>query len=98
VVQFEKWGTREVMVTNAAGAFARQGGRSYFPPFTNRNVSGRTGRGHTVFVSYLVRRMDYGVEALLKFAVALCSKKMETPGPFAGSLEGVLQRMADEEK
>jgi sugar/nucleoside kinase (ribokinase family) len=93
-IQFEKWGTPEVMVTNSSGALVRHGGRSYFERFTNRNVSGRTGRGDTVFASYLVRRMDYGVEESLRFAVALCSMKMETPGPFAGSLEAVLQRMA----
>jgi sugar/nucleoside kinase (ribokinase family) len=92
-VQFEKWGTHEIMITSAAGALVRCRGRSYFERFTNKNVSGRTGRGDTVFASYLVRRMDHGVEAALKFAVALCSIKMETPGPFAGSLEDVLERM-----
>ena len=86
-----------MMVTNATGALVRHGGRSYFRRFTNRNVSGRTGRGDTVFASYLVRRMDHGVEDSLKFAVALCSMKMETPGPFAGSLEQVLQRIAAED-
>ena len=92
-IQFEKWGTPEVMVTRAAGALVRCRGKSYFEPFTNRNMSGRTGRGDTVFGSYLARRMDFGVADSLKFAVALTSIKMETPGPFTGTLEQVLDRM-----
>ena len=50
-------------------------------------------RGDTAFGSYLMRRFDYGVADSLKFAAALCSIKMETPGPFAGTLEEVLDRM-----
>jgi sugar/nucleoside kinase (ribokinase family) len=92
-IQFEEWGTPEIMVTRAAGALVRHGGKSYFEPFTNRNVSGRTGRGDTVFGSYLARRLDHGVADALKFAVALTSIKMETPGPFKGTLEQVLERM-----
>ena len=92
-MQFEKWGTPEIMVTQAAGALVRYQGKSYFEPFSNRNVSGRTGRGDTAFGSYLARRMDFGVADSLKFAVALTSIKMETPGPFTGTLEQVLDRM-----
>jgi sugar/nucleoside kinase (ribokinase family) len=93
--QFERWGAAEVMVTASQGALVRHGGRSYFEPFTNRNNSGRTGRGDTVFSSYLVRRFGYGVADSLKFAAALCSFKMETPGPFTGTLEQVLARMRE---
>lgn len=92
-IQFERWGSSEVMVTGTEGALVRHEGKTYFEPFTNRNSSGRTGRGDTVFGSYLVRRMDFGVAASLKFAVALTSIKMETPGPFVGTLDQVLDRM-----
>ena len=95
-IQFEKWGTPEVMITNARGALVRHKGKSYFERFTNTNVSGRTGRGDTVFASYLVRRMDYDVADSLRFAVTLCSIKMETPGPFAGTLKEVFERMKAE--
>jgi sugar/nucleoside kinase (ribokinase family) len=93
-IQFEKWGTPEVMVTSAAGALVRHRHKTYFERFTNKNVSGRTGRGDTVFASYLLRRFDYDVADSLKFAAALCSIKMETPGPFNGRLEDVLERMS----
>ena len=92
-IQFEKWGSSETMVTRADGALVRHAGQTYFERFSNRGVAGRTGRGDTTFGSYLVRRMDFGVADSLKFAVALTSIKMETSGPFAGSLEDVLERM-----
>jgi sugar/nucleoside kinase (ribokinase family) len=96
-VQFERWGTPEVMVTRADGALVRHEGQTYFERFTNRNISGRTGRGDTTFAAYLARRMDFGVAESLKFAVALASIKMETPGPFMGTLEDVLDRMRSDQ-
>lgn len=92
-IQFEEWGTEETMVTSSEGALVRHGGRSYFEPFTNRSDAGRTGRGDTVFGSYLARRLDYDVADSLKFAAALVSMKMETPGPFTGTVDEVLARM-----
>lgn len=92
-IQFEEWGTPEVMVTNADGALVRRGGKTYFERFSNRTVVGRTGRGDTTFGSYLARRMDCEVAESLKFAVALASIKMETPGLFTGTMEQVLDRM-----
>jgi hypothetical protein len=41
----------------------------------------------------LAWRLDHDVAASLKFAAALVSIKMETPGPFRGSLEDVLKRI-----
>jgi sugar/nucleoside kinase (ribokinase family) len=90
---FEEWGTSETMVTRADGALVRHQGRSYYERFTNRSVIGRTGRGDSVFGSYLACRLDQGVPESLRFAATLASMKMETPGPFAGTLEQVLERM-----
>jgi sugar/nucleoside kinase (ribokinase family) len=92
-IQFEEWGTSEVMVTGTEGALVRCEGSSYFEPFTNRGVAGRTGRGDTAFASYLVRRMDFGVADALKFATALASMKMESPGLFKSNREEILRRM-----
>ncbi len=38
-------------------------------------------------------RLDHDVEESLKFAAALVSIKMETPGAFAGTLDQVLERV-----
>jgi sugar/nucleoside kinase (ribokinase family) len=51
------------------------------------------GRGDTVMGSYLARRLDHSVENSLRFAVALASIKMESTGPFTGSLDDVIERM-----
>ncbi|MBN2035068.1 MAG: hypothetical protein JW836_17525 [Deltaproteobacteria bacterium] len=91
----EEWGALEVILTCSEGAFARCKGKTYFEKFTNRNSQGRTGRGDTTTGAYLARRIDHNVEESLKFAVALASIKMESPGPFRGSLQDVLARMSE---
>jgi sugar/nucleoside kinase (ribokinase family) len=89
----EYWGCPEVVITQAEGVLALSGGQTYFEKFTNHSVVGRTGRGDTTFAAYLARRMDHNVAESLKFAAALVSIKMETPGPFNGTLADVLARM-----
>jgi len=64
-----------------------------FVRFTNKSNRGRMGRGDTVMGSYLARRLDHSVEDSLRFAAALTSIKMESIGPFTGSLKEVLERM-----
>jgi hypothetical protein len=41
----------------------------------------------------MARRLDHGPAESLKFAAAMVSIKMETPGPFKGTLADVLARM-----
>ena len=89
----ENWGCPEVVITQAEGMLAQVGGQIFYEKFTNRSVVGRTGRGDTAFAAYLARRMDHNADEALKFAAALVSIKMETPGPFKGTLDDVLARM-----
>ena len=74
---------------------ARVRGKSCYEKFSNNNVSGRTGRGDTTFAAYLSWRLNHGVAESLKFAAALVSIKMETPGPFNGTLEDVARRLKE---
>ncbi len=90
---FERWGSPETLITRADGVLARVNGKTYWEPFTNRSVVGRTGRGDTTFAAYMARRLDYDTEESLKFAAALVSLKMEKAGPFDGTLADVLERM-----
>ena len=87
------WGCPEVVITQAQGVLARVDGKTYFEKFSNSSVIGRTGRGDTTFSAYMSRRLDHGPADSLKFAAALVSIKMENIGPFAGSLEDVLNRI-----
>lgn len=91
----ESWGCPETLITHSQGVLARVRGKTYYEKFSNSNVSGRTGRGDTTFSAYLSRRLDHDVAESLKFAAALVSIKMETPGPFKGTLEDVLQRIKE---
>jgi sugar/nucleoside kinase (ribokinase family) len=91
----EGWGCPEILITNSEGVLARVNGKTYYEKFSNKSVIGRTGRGDTTFAAYLARRLDYDVTESLKFAAALVSIKMETPGPFNGTLDDVLVRMQD---
>jgi sugar/nucleoside kinase (ribokinase family) len=90
---FEAWGCPEILITRSDGVLARVHGKTYYEKFSNQSTVGRTGRGDTTFAAYLARRMDYDVTESLKFAAALVSIKMETPGPFGGTLAEVLDRM-----
>ena len=91
----ESWGCPETMITHSQGALARVNGVTYYEKFSNSNVSGRTGRGDTTFAAYLSWRLDHDVRESLKFAAALVSIKMETPGPFKGTLEDVAKRLRE---
>jgi sugar/nucleoside kinase (ribokinase family) len=89
------WGAPEVLITEQAGATLMADGRLYRAAFTNRSQAGRTGRGDTTMSAYLCRRRTHGPAEALRFAAALVSIKMETPGPFVGTLEDVERRMAE---
>ena len=91
----ESWGCPETMITHSQGVLARVNGVTYYEKFSNSNVSGRTGRGDTTFAAYLSWRLDHDVRESLKFAAALVSIKMETPGPFKGTLEDVAKRLRE---
>jgi sugar/nucleoside kinase (ribokinase family) len=91
----ESWGCPETMITHAQGVLARVKGVTYYEKFSNCNVSGRTGRGDTTFSAYLSWRLNHDPREALKFAAALVSIKMETPGPFSGTLEDVEKRLKE---
>ena len=85
-----EWGAKEVLITHNTEAIVCDGQRIYRAPLKPRNLSGRTGRGDTTFAGYLTERLDHDIPAALEFAAALVSLKMETPGPFMGTRQDVL--------
>jgi sugar/nucleoside kinase (ribokinase family) len=89
----ETWGCPEIMITHSKGVLARVNRVSYYERFSNNSAVGRTGRGDTTFAAYLSWRLEHEVAESLKFAAALVSIKMETYGPFCGTLEDVLERI-----
>lgn len=91
----EDWGCSETVITCSDGALVCSKGKIRYAKFDNRSTQGRTGRGDTFSGAYLARRLDHSVEDSLGFAVALTSIKMESTGPFRGSLEDVIERMRE---
>jgi sugar/nucleoside kinase (ribokinase family) len=91
----ESWGCPEILITHSQGVLARVKGVTYYEKFSNSNITGRTGRGDTTYAAYLSWRLDHDVRESLKFAAALVSIKMETPGPFKGTLEDVQKRLRE---
>lgn len=87
-------GPKEVVVSHNHELVLACEEKVYKTPLTPRKIEGRTGRGDTLFCSYLARRTqgDAPFEALL-FAAALVSLKLEAPGPFRGTMEDVLLKM-----
>jgi sugar/nucleoside kinase (ribokinase family) len=90
---FEDGDCPETHITRTEGVLARMNGRTFYEKFSNRNLVGRTGRGDTTFAAYLARRTEHDPAESLKSAAALVSIKMETHGPFTGTLDEVLARM-----
>ncbi len=91
----ESWGCPEIVITHSQGVLARVKGETFYEKFSNNSVVGRTGRGDTTFAAYLSWRLDHAPLESLKFAAALVSIKMESPGPFKGTLEDVEKRLKE---
>ena len=85
-----EWGAKEVLITHNTEVLAYDGHKVYTCPIKARNLSGRTGRGDTTFAGYITERQRTGIEDALLYCTALVSLKMETPGPFKGTREDVL--------
>lgn len=90
-----QWGAGEVMITHNTEVIVYDGEQMYAAPLKPRNLTGRTGRGDTTFAGYLAMRLDHGIEESLRYAAALVSLKMETPGPFMGSKADVYRYMEE---
>ncbi len=88
-----RMGADEVMITHNEEVLLCKNGEVIRAPFNPSNLSGRTGRGDTTFAAYLAKRLESDPYESLYYAAALCSIKMETPGPFCYGREDVYKRM-----
>ena len=84
------WGAKEVLITHNTEVLAYDGKEVYTCPIKARNLSGRTGRGDTTFAGYITERQRADIKDALQYCTALVSLKMETPGPFQGTRQDVL--------
>ena len=89
------WGAREIVITHNTEVIAYDGNKIYRAPLKPRNLTGRTGRGDTTFAGYITERKTASIQDALTFSAALVSLKMETPGPFMGTRDDVLNYIKD---
>ncbi|MGI9455091.1 MAG: PfkB family carbohydrate kinase [Aeoliella sp.] len=87
------WGAKEVVLTHSSELLVCVDDNIYTAPFTATTLSGRTGRGDTCFCTYCYWRKNHSPEQACRFAAALTSLKMESPGPFSGSTQDVEQSL-----
>ncbi len=87
--QLYDWGAQEIMITHNTEALVFDGKRIYTCPLKPRSLIGRTGRGDTCFSGYITERFYQDIPEALRYAAALVSLKMETPGPFMGTRKDV---------
>ena len=88
--QLIAWGVPEVLISYNTEMLSYDGVQMRVYPVKSRNLSGRTGRGDTVFGSYIAMRvLGADMDEALRYATACVSLKMETPGPFTGTRSDV---------
>jgi len=90
------WGVKEVVVTNGSkGSFIYSDGAFYtIPAYRPKKVADATGCGDTYMAGYLYQRVQgVPIQQAGEFAAAMASLKMESPGPFTGTEDDVLQML-----
>ena len=83
------YGPSEIVLTHRDGMLVYAAGQFHRAAFRPRQVRGRTGRGDTTFSTYVAKRLAESPEAACRYAAAVASLKMETPGPFRRPLSDV---------
>lgn len=93
------WGVREVVLTfGSYGSQIYADGRFYdIPAYKPQHYSDVTGCGDTFSTGYLYcRAQGMGCEEAGKFAAAMCTLKIEHPGPFSQSIERIEELLSKE--
>jgi sugar/nucleoside kinase (ribokinase family) len=88
------WGVKELVITNGShGSFIYSTGKYYqIPAFPPKTLVDATGCGDTYMAGYLYQRIKGASEEQAgRFAAALATLKMESAGPFEGTLDQVFQ-------
>jgi sugar/nucleoside kinase (ribokinase family) len=86
-VKLHSMGPREIVLTQSSGVKVYADGKFFSAPFTPRSLIGRTGRGDTCFSTYIAKRLTETPAVATRWAGIITSFKMETPGPWNGTLD-----------
>lgn len=77
-------GARAVLLTHREGVLVQEGHEVAEAPFGPYPLIGRTGRGDTCTAAFLVARQTLDLEAAVRRAADVTTRKMQYPGPFKG--------------
>jgi len=91
------WGVKEVVITNGSmGSTIYSDGSFYnIPAYRPQVVVDATGCGDTYMGGYLYQRVKgKDIQESGAFAAAIASLKMESPGPFRGTEDDVINRLS----
>jgi sugar/nucleoside kinase (ribokinase family) len=92
------WGVKEVVVTlGSMGSVIYMDGEFYsIPPYIPGNFADTTGCGDTYMAGYLLkRRKGAGPQEAGEFASAMAGLKVNSSGPFTGTMEDVINFRAE---
>ncbi|MFI5163197.1 MAG: PfkB family carbohydrate kinase [Sphingobacteriales bacterium] len=90
------WGVKEVVITNGSmGSTIYSDGIFYdIPAYLPETIIDATGCGDTYMAGYLFKRSKGAdIQHAGQFAAAMASLKMESPGPFTGTEQQIIERM-----
>jgi sugar/nucleoside kinase (ribokinase family) len=89
------WGVKEVVITNGSmGSTIYSDGIFYdIPAYLPQTLIDATGCGDTYMAGYLYKRSrSADIQHSGEFAAAMASLKMESPGPFTGTEQQIIER------
>ncbi len=92
-----EWGVKEVVITNGSmGSVIYCSGVFYdIPAYLPETIVDATGCGDTYMAGYLYKRSKgANIQESGQFAAAMASLKMESPGPFRGTEQQIIDRIA----
>jgi sugar/nucleoside kinase (ribokinase family) len=86
LVQLAAYGPQEIVLTHNGGVMVYAEGAVHTYPWRAQDIQGRTGRGDTCIAAYVCKRLSAPPAEAARFAAAVTSIKLQTPGPFKGPL------------
>jgi sugar/nucleoside kinase (ribokinase family) len=95
------WGAKEIVITNGSmGSVIYSDGTFYqIPAYLPENIVDATGCGDTYMAGYLYSRSKgNNVEQSGHFGAAMASIKMESPGPFTGTQNEILDLLSQPDR
>ena len=94
-LELKDFGPKELVLTHKDGVVVYAEGKFFEAPFLPKKLVGRSGRGDTCLAAYLAKRLSHGPREATTWAAALTTIKLESPGPFSGTVEDIEKKIRE---